>query len=64
MAGGFAESFAIYHIDCQEEFAAVDLLVFLDQQIELLKTRDPMNQLPMTQKLHDRISAHLEEGRI
>jgi hypothetical protein len=55
-----AESFALYHLWRGEPEVALDLLSFLEAEIEALRADDPSGRLAMTQELAGRLRHHLE----
>ena len=55
-----AESFALYHLWQGNAEVAIDLLSFLETEIESLKQSDPAGRLPMTEQLAARLRGHLE----
>ena len=54
-----AEGFAIYHINRGEIEVAHDLLAYLENEIEALRSDDPAGQLTLTEALAARIRRYL-----
>jgi hypothetical protein len=55
-----AESFALYHLWRGEPEVALDLLSFLEAEMENLGAEDPAGRLEMTKALASRLRHHLE----
>jgi hypothetical protein len=58
-----ADSFALYHLWRGEPEVALDLLAFLEAEIQTLRIEDPNGRLALTEDLASRLERHLEHER-